>query len=61
MNILVNLPASFFHHPDLISAFERLQKHDEIRMVSHDTADEIHIDLGWADALLMWSWPVLTE
>lgn len=60
-NILVNLPAGFFQHPSLNATFARLMPYGEIRRVSHNSADEIRSDLHWADAVLMWSWPVLTD
>jgi phosphoglycerate dehydrogenase-like enzyme len=61
MNILVNLPPGFFGHPSLAPAFERLHTIGEVRTASHNTADEIRADLVWADAVIMWSWPVFTD
>jgi len=61
MNILVNLPSGFFSHPALTPAFDRLAILGEVRRTSHDTAESFGPDLAWADAVLMWSWPVYTE
>lgn len=61
MHILVNLPGGFFRHPALKALFQRLEVLGEVRQRSHNTADEIRADLAWADAVVMWSWPVLTD
>jgi len=61
MNILVNLPDGFFTHPDLTDAFARLATLGTVRKTSHNRAEEIAGDLAWADAVLMWSWPLLTD
>lgn len=60
INLLVNLPAGFFTAPVLAAAFARLEKSTVLRRTSHNTAAEIEADLAWADAVLMWSWPMLT-
>jgi len=60
-NILVNLPNGFFETPQLSSAFERLDTLGNIRETSSNTPDEIKDDLAWADAVIMWSWPGLTD
>lgn len=59
MNILVNLPSDFFSHAGLAEQFERLERLGRVRKTSHNTPAEIREDLGWAEAVLMWSWPVL--
>ncbi|MEZ5277693.1 MAG: NAD(P)-dependent oxidoreductase [Opitutaceae bacterium] len=59
--ILVNLPPAFFTQPELVASFQRLARLGTVRQTSHNTADEIAADLLWADAVLMWSWPVLDE
>ena len=61
INLLVNLPAGFFTAPVLAAAFARLEKSAVLRKTSHNTAAEIEGDLAWADAVLMWSWPMLTH
>jgi phosphoglycerate dehydrogenase-like enzyme len=61
LNILVNLPAAFHTQPELRPFYERLEKRGTVRTTSHNTADEIRGDLAWADAVIMWSWPVLTD
>ena len=61
MNILVNLPPGFFSLPALVPAFERLAALGEVRRTSHDTAEPFGPDLAWADAVLIWAWPVYTE
>lgn len=61
MNILVNLPDGFFRCPAVTAPFERLERLGTVRRASHNTADEIRADLAWAEAVLMWSWPPLTD
>jgi phosphoglycerate dehydrogenase-like enzyme len=61
MNILVNLHETFFEQPELAPAWERLEKLGDVRRTSHNHADEIRADLAWAEAVLMWSWPTLTD
>jgi D-3-phosphoglycerate dehydrogenase len=60
MNILINLPEDFFRLPELIPSFERLRAMGTVRCANHNTADEIREDLAWANAVIMWSWPVFT-
>lgn len=60
-NLLVNLPEGFFGHPDLTDVFARLARWGRVRATSHDTADAIRADLAWADAVILWSWPALTD
>ena len=59
MNILINLPPDFFTQPELAPSFDRIARHGAVRKTSHNTPDEIAADLKWADAVFMWSWPVL--
>ncbi len=61
MRILANLPEGFFQYPGLQDAFKRLRNRGELRLSSYNTSAEILADLKWADAVLMWSWPELTE
>lgn len=61
MNILVNLPAGFFSQPELSAIFGRLRQMGDVRFTSHNKADEIRHDLSWANAVIMWSWPMLTD
>jgi len=56
--LLINLPPTFFTHPQLRSHFERIEKlASEIRKTSHNTTAEIMADLPWAEAVIMWAWP----
>lgn len=59
--ILVNLPPGFFNHASLEPVWARLSKLGEVRMRSHNTAQEIAPELPWPDVILMWSWPRLTD
>lgn len=58
---LVNVPPGFYETPQLRPAFRRLGKIATVRRRSHDTAEQIRKDLAWAEAVIMWSWPVLTD
>lgn len=58
MNILINLPPAFFACERFQPCFERLRAIGPVRTSSHNTVEEIRDDLSWADAVLMWSWPV---
>ena len=60
-NLLVNLPPGFFETPVLKPVFGRLSRSADLRLRSHNTAEEIEADLSWAEAVMMWSWPVWTE
>ncbi len=60
-NILVNLPETFFEQEELKPIFERLNALGDVRTSSHNTPDEIREDLGWAEAVVMWSWPMLDD
>ena len=61
MNILVNLPPGFFSHAALTPSFDRLAAWGEVRRTSHNTEEAFGPDLAWAEAVLMWSWPVYTD
>jgi len=61
INLLVNLPEGFLTTPVLRGVYRRLGKLARLRKRSHDTADQIAPDLAWADAVIMWSWPELTD
>lgn len=61
LNILVNLPAGFFNTPALKPFFARVAKLGKVRKTSHNTPEEIQKDLAWADAVIMWSWPVMSD
>ena len=56
--LLINLPPSFFQADFLQDRFARAAQRYDIRKTSHNTPEEIAEDLKWADAILMWSWPV---
>jgi phosphoglycerate dehydrogenase-like enzyme len=60
VNVLVNLPDGFFTIPVLKDQFTRLNKIATVRKRSHNRPEEIAPDLTWADAVIMWSWPVYT-
>lgn len=60
INLLINLPPGFFTHAAMTPIFDSLRDIAEIRTSSHNTPEEIAPDMKWADAVLMWSWPVLT-
>ena len=61
MNILVNQRKGFVDHPAVAGVIERLHRLGDVRLTAHNTADEIRPDLAWADAVILWSWPVLTD
>ena len=61
MHILVNLPGGFFSQPELQASFSRLDQLGEVRRTSYDTPEQIADDLSWADAVVMWSWPELSD
>jgi phosphoglycerate dehydrogenase-like enzyme len=61
VRLLVNLPPTFFTQPELDAAFDRLQSSAEVRMTSHDDLAPMLPDLRWAEAVLMWAWPVFGE
>ncbi len=59
--ILVNLPPDFFTQKELKPVFSRLRRLGRLRQRSHNTPEEIRADLAWAEAVLMWSWPSLSD
>ena len=61
LKLLLNLPPSFFPHPSLRPYWARLGRLASVRKRSHNTPEEIAHDLAWADAVIMWSWPVFDE
>jgi len=61
LNVLINLPPSFYKVPASVTVLRRVTKLGKVRRRSHNTPDEIRRDLAWADAVLMWSWPVLDD
>ena len=56
--VLINLPAGFFESELLKTRFDKLKESYYVRTTSHDTHEQIREDLEWAQAVLMWSWPV---
>jgi D-3-phosphoglycerate dehydrogenase len=60
-NIMINLPGGTFRHKALKPMIARVAAIGPLRLRSHNTPDEIRADLGWCDAILMWSWPTLNE
>jgi phosphoglycerate dehydrogenase-like enzyme len=61
MNILVNLPETYFTAPALRPIWRRLRSLGSVRFRSHDKPEQIARDLAWAEAVLMWSWPPPTR
>lgn len=61
MRILVNLPDGFFKRAELAPIFDRLKQMGDVRLTSHDTTEQIKDDLCWAQAVIMWSWPTMTD
>lgn len=61
INLLVNLPPGFFTNPSLAPVFASLEKLGTVRKTSCNAGDEILPHLREADAVLMWSWPRLTD
>ncbi len=60
-HLLINLPTGFFRASDLRPVWRRLGRLAALRKRSHDTAQQIAGDLAWAEAVIMWSWPVLDQ
>src|SRR5688500_9886682 len=60
-NLLINLPPGFFTLEVLRPVFARLEKLANVRTTSHNDAAPFAPDLGWADAVIMWSWPRYTN
>lgn len=61
MRLLVNLPPGFFSTPALADTIASLDQLGDVRRTACNTPDEIAPHLPWADAVLMWSWPMLTD
>ncbi|MGE5558924.1 MAG: NAD(P)-dependent oxidoreductase [Bacillota bacterium] len=61
INLLINLPDGFYKTPQLADKFKHLEEIAEVRKRSHNTPEEIQGDLSWAEAVIMWSWPVFNE
>jgi phosphoglycerate dehydrogenase-like enzyme len=60
--LLINLPPGFFRHEALQGIFARLESLAcEVRQTSHNTPEEIADDVAWAEAIIMWAWPDLTD
>lgn len=59
--LLVNLLPGFFEYAPLAAQFARLRERFVVRTASCNTQEEIRPHLKGVDAVLMWSWPVLTE
>ena len=59
--LLINLPRGFFQAPQLAPIFSRLSRAAKVRQTSHDTREQLQEDLAWAEAVIMWAWPNLTD
>ncbi len=59
--LLINLPAPFFKAELLKDRFDRIAQKYDVRHTSHNTQDEMAKDLPWAEAILMWAWPVFRD
>ena len=59
--LLINLPPTFFTVPQLRPYLNRLRKLATVRTRSYNTPEEILPDLKWADVVLMWSWPQISD
>lgn len=57
--LLINLPKSFFTVEELKERFAKIEEKYDVRKTSHDTHEQIAEDLKWAEAIMMWSWPIL--
>jgi D-3-phosphoglycerate dehydrogenase / 2-oxoglutarate reductase len=61
INLLINLPAGFFTHAQLTPLFDELRDWANVETASCNSGDEILPLLRDKDAVLMWSWPLLTD
>lgn len=59
--ILVNLPEGFYKTEELKKVISHLEDIANTRFRSHNTIEEIRDDMKWADAIIMWAWPVFTD
>jgi phosphoglycerate dehydrogenase-like enzyme len=60
--LLINLPPGFFCHNSLRPSLARLESLAcEVRKTSHNTPAEMADDAAWAEAIVMWGWPDLTD
>jgi len=60
--LLINLPPGFFRHEALRDVLARLEALAcEVRRTSHNTPEEIAADVAWAEAIVMWAWPDLSD
>jgi D-3-phosphoglycerate dehydrogenase len=60
-NILINLPPTYFTVPQLMAHFARLYEMGNVKTTSYNTPEEIAEDAKWADAIIMWAWPLLDD
>lgn len=60
-NLLINLPESFFRTLELQDIFKYLDETYNVRKTSHDTLEQITKDLMWAETVIMWAWPSITD
>ena len=60
-HLLINLSEGFFRLPALAPVFESLRAVADVRQGSWESEEELLPQLQWANAVLMWSWPRLTD
>ena len=60
-HLLINLSEGFFRLPALAPVFESLRAVADVRQGSWENEEELLPQLQWANAVLMWSWPRLTD
>ncbi|QUI21023.1 hypothetical protein HZI73_01365 [Vallitalea pronyensis] len=61
IKVLINLPEGFYRCEKLAPVFKRIEQRSIIRKTSHNTPEDIMEDLKWAEAVIMWSWPELSD
>ena len=61
LRVLVNLPVGFFQSTLLAPIWSELDAFADVTKVSGNTPEELLPHLKKADAILMWSWPKLTD
>lgn len=59
--LLLNLPETYYTEPLFKSIFQRLAKHAVVRKRTWRTTQDIAPDLIWAEAVIMWWFPTLTD